>query len=239
MNINLISHGQGLPVVFFHGWGFDHHVWLPLVDKLAAQYQLILVDLPGFGSTPIMTWSDFKTQLLNQLPKTFALAGWSLGGLYAQRLAIEELHRVSSLMSIASSPCFIADESWPAVPKEVFSHFYKNLSLDLEKTLKDFISLQLNKANLDLPLGRMPSKEGLEEGLKILDQWDLRKELHGFSKPTCFMFGRLDPIAPVKIMEVMQKLYPNFDYVFFNRSAHMPFLSHMDLFIDEFRRFIK
>lgn len=239
MNINLISHGQGLPVVFFHGWGFDHHVWLPLVEQLEGQYQLILVDLPGFGATPLMDWESFKTKLLAQLPSSFALVGWSLGGLYAQRLALEAAQRVSSLMSIGSSPCFIADAEWPAVSKAVFEHFYKNLSLDLKKTLNDFISLQLNKAKLTIPLGLIPSREGLEAGLHVLEQWDLRAELHKLSLATCFIFGRLDPIAPVKIMETMQKCYPNFDYVLFNRAAHIPFLSHMDLFISEFRRFIK
>lgn len=239
MNINLIRYGQGLPVVFFHGWGFDHHVWLPLVDQLGSHYQLILVDLPGFGLSSSMSWDDFKSQLLAQLPPVFALVGWSLGGLYAQRLAIEESLRVSSLMSIGSSPYFIADPTWPAVPKEVFNHFYKNLSLDLEKTLRDFISLQLNKTKLTLPLGTMPTQKGLEEGLRILDQWDLRDELHTVSIPTSFLFGRLDPIAPVKIMQTMEIVYPNFNYVLFKKSAHMPFLSHQDLFINEFQRLIK
>ncbi len=239
MNINLISYGQGIPVVFFHGWGFDHQVWLPLINELNTEYQLILVDLPGFGLTASMDWQRFKTQLLKQLPEQFAVVGWSLGGLYAQRLAVEEPQRISSLMSITSSPRFIADDSWPGLPKEVFTHFYKNLSLDVEKTLKEFISLQLNKAKIAIPVGKMPSQEGLEAGLKILEEWDLRQELHVFAKPACFIFGRLDPIAPVKIMETMQILYPNFHYVFFNRSAHMPFLSHMDLFVNEFVRFIK
>ncbi|RUR12950.1 alpha/beta fold hydrolase [Legionella sp. km772] len=239
MNINIIKHGRGVPVVFFHGWGFDHHIWLPLIEPLGERYQLILVDLPGFGSTPWLNWSKFKNKLLTQLPASFALVGWSLGGLYAQRLAIEEPSRISSLLSITASPRFIADESWPAVPKEVFNHFYNNLSLDLEKTLKDFIRLQVNKNKIILPLGQRPSSEGLEQGLNTLEQWDLRSALHDLNLPTCFMFARLDPIAPAKIMEAMQKLYPHFDYVFFNRAAHMPFLSHTELFIEEFQRFIK
>lgn len=239
MNINLVSYGEGTPVVFFHGWGFDHHVWLPLILKLSNQYQLILVDLPGFGLTPLMDWSSFKTQLLKQLPRQFSLVGWSLGGLFAQRLAIEASEQVRSLMIIASSPCFIADSGWPALPKDVFTHFYKKLSEDVEATLKEFINLQLNKAKVQINIGIMPSQKALEAGLKILEEWDFRQQLSQFNKPTCFIFGRLDPIAPVKIMKEMQILYPQFHYVFFKHSAHMPFLSHMDLFIDEFKRFIK
>lgn len=239
MSINLIRLGQGLPVVFFHGWGFDHQIWLPLAEQLTTKYQLILVDLPGFGLTPLMEWDEFKKQLLLQLPPIFSLVGWSLGGLYAQRLAIEESKHISSLVNIASLPYFIADKAWPAVPKEVFNQFYKNLSLDLDKTLNDFIKLQLNKEKRIIPLGIMPTQKGLEAGLTVLDQWDLRTPLAKLIKPTCFMFGRLDPIAPSKMMEVMQQRYPQFNYVLFKRAAHMPFLSDTELFINEFHRFIQ
>lgn len=238
MNINLIKYGEGTPVVFFHGWGFDHQVWLSLVPQLSEYYQLILVDLPGFGLTPIMDWCIFKEQLLAQLPKPFALVGWSLGGLYAQRLAIEEPFYVSHLMAVTSSPCFIADESWPALSKEVFNHFYNNLTLNPEKTLKEFVYLQLNKTKVPIELTHVPSQEGLMGGLNILEHWDLRQALKNYSNPTCFVFGRLDPIVPVKIMEQMKTSYPQFHYVFL-RSAHMPFLSHRELFIDELTRFIK
>ena len=54
MNVSQLSYGQGKPIVFFHGWGFDHQIWLPLVPLLNNKYQLILVDLPGFGQTPMM-----------------------------------------------------------------------------------------------------------------------------------------------------------------------------------------
>ncbi len=239
MNIHLISYGQGLPVVFFHGWGFDHQIWLPLVEQLHENYQLFLVDLPGFGLTPLMDWNEFKRQLLEQLPSIFALAGWSLGGLYAQRLTIEEPHRVSSLINIASLPYFIAEDEWPAVPKNVFNQFYINLSFDHEHTLKSFISLQLNQKKPTISLGTIPSQASLNAGLQILEQWDFRSTLSKIYQPTCFMFGRLDPIAPVKIMEVMKNQYPHFNYVLFKHAAHMPFLSHTRLFIEEFHRFIK
>lgn len=239
MNIHLTSYGRGIPVVFFHGWGFDQKIWTSLVPKLSSCYQLFLVDLPGFGFTPMMDWNTFKVRLLSLLPEQFAVVGWSLGGLFAQRLAIEECGRVKCLMSIASSPRFVANSTWPAVPKEVFNTFYSNLNQDIERTLNDFVSLQLHKNKVALSLGKIPSLEGLESGLQILEQWDFRDALKGFNKPGCFLFGRLDPITPARLMSAMQEIYPHFDYILFKHSAHMPFLSHEDLFLDEFRRFIQ
>jgi pimeloyl-[acyl-carrier protein] methyl ester esterase len=65
MNVNIYKYGEGYPIVFFHGWGFDSQVWLPLAPKLMLNYQLIFVDLPGFGHTPIMDWDLFKDILLD------------------------------------------------------------------------------------------------------------------------------------------------------------------------------
>ncbi len=239
MNIHIKHYGQGMPLVLFHGWGFDNQIWLPLIPLLQERYQLTLVDLPGFGLTPMMDWHSFKVRLLEQLPASFALAGWSMGGLYATRLAIEEPHRVRCLLNINSSPRFITDTLWPGVDKEVFLNFYKNLSTDIDKTLRDFIALQLIKDKFKFVLGSPPSPEGLENGLTILETWDLREGIKNLAQPTCFMFGRLDPITPVKTMNVMQSLYPDFKYVLFNKAAHMPFLSHTELFIQEILEFIK
>jgi pimeloyl-[acyl-carrier protein] methyl ester esterase len=162
-----------------------------------------------------------------------------MGGLYATRLALEEPNKVQCLVNVTSSPKFIGDELWPGVPKEVFINFYKSLSVDADSSLRDFIALQTNKQQNSIELGCLPSKEGLALGMDILKCWDLREALKHLSVPTCYMFGRLDPITPIKTMNVMQQSYPNFNYILFNKAAHMPFLSHQELFIDEFLRLIK
>ncbi|RUR23005.1 alpha/beta fold hydrolase [Legionella qingyii] len=241
MNISIHSYGEGYPLVFFHGWGFDSQVWSPLIPKLLMDYQLIFVDLPGFGHSPIMDWDKFKTLLVNQLPEKFALIGWSMGGLYAMRFAVEEPDRVGYLINVTSSPRFLYTDLWPGVSDEVFKKFYKKLSKDPHATLKEFLELNGIKSNEELHHlpHKLPSAEGLESGLKILETWDLREQLKQFNKPTCFIFGRLDPIVPIKAMNSMQLAYPEAHYVLYKRAAHMPFLSHADLFIDEVRGFIK
>ncbi len=239
MNINITSYGSGIPLVFFHGWGFDSQIWLSLIPYFSDSYQILLIDLPGFGLSPMQDWLSFKKDLLASLPPQFLMAGWSMGGLFATRLAIEEQERVIKLINITSSPRFIAEGEWPGVSREVFWHFYQNLSQDINKTLQDFINLQIGKRTFQLPAGVLPSKEGLESGLNILDDWDLRNDLATLTIPVCYMFGRLDPITPVKTMHFMQINYPGFQYVLFNKAAHMPFLSHTEFFVDELLRFIE
>lgn len=238
MNLHITNYGTGIPLVFFHGWGFDSQVWRSLIPHFEAAYQIILVDLPGFGLSAMQDWNSFKTNLLSRLPSKFILAGWSLGGLFATRLAIEEPERIIKLVNITSSPRFLSEPDWPGVSKDVFAHFYQNLSQDTIKTLQEFVSLQLNKQKIQFETGALPSQCGLQSGLKILEEWDLRAGLNLLNMPVCFMFGRLDPITPVKTMRYMRTIYPDFKYILFHKAAHMPFLSHTDEFIEEFSGFI-
>ncbi|MBA2710036.1 MAG: alpha/beta fold hydrolase [Tatlockia sp.] len=232
MNLHIERLGKGQPLVFFHGWGFDHRVWLKLAGELENRYQLYLVDLPGFGHSSLMDWGLFKEKLLIELPAFFALAGWSLGGLLAMRLAIEESVRVTHLISISSTPCFIKKSGWPGVDEIVFANILLNLVRDPQNFIAQFIKLQLQgEAYESFQDNYQPSLSGLEAGLDILAKWDLRELLKGFTKPACFVFGRLDAITPRATQSVMQKYFPNFDYVLFDKAAHMPFLSHQEQFI--------
>jgi pimeloyl-ACP methyl ester carboxylesterase len=44
--------GRGEPLVLLHGQGFSRRCWDPIVDTLAAQRDVIAVDLPGHGDSP-------------------------------------------------------------------------------------------------------------------------------------------------------------------------------------------
>ena len=228
-----------MPLVFFHGWGFSHTIWLSLAQALEKDYELYLVDLPGYGKSVSLDWESFKTELLHQLPEAFAIAGWSLGGLFASRLTIEEPSHITHLVNIASSPCFIRERDWPGVDKQVFAEFCSNLVAEPLETLMKFVGLQLNGQSLQKKHLSLPSALSLQEGLKILAEWDLREALGRIMKPTCFMFGRLDTITTRRTMAAMQARYPQFRYILFSKAAHMPFLAEQEMFITCLREFVQ
>ncbi|MDI9818802.1 MULTISPECIES: alpha/beta fold hydrolase [unclassified Legionella] len=239
MKLNIEIRGRGPALVLFHGWGFDHKIWLPLANQMDSCYSLFLVDLPGFGASSLMNWTDFKQNLLQQLPDCFASIGWSMGGLFATRLALEASERVSHLVNIASSPRFIREDNWPGVDKIIFNNFLNNLTGNPRQTLSQFIRLQSNNQDYIYPDESIPEVDSLQAGLEILANWDLRQSLAGFNKPTCYMFGNLDAITPRLTMPAMQKTYPDFHYILFKKAAHMPFLSHQDEFINQLKQVLE
>lgn len=233
MTLFIKSFGQGKPLVFFHGWGFDHTIWLPIVDELKKNHQIFLIDLPGFGQSEPMTWEEFKYYLLNNLPDKFTLIGWSLGGLFATRLACEIPLRVESLFNITSSPYFTAQNSWPGIKENNLDAFYLNLSINPQKTITQFVNLQLGSiSNSEIyTSANVFNMEGLKEGLNILKTWDLREPVKTLSIKVTYLFGRLDAIVPFNTMTAMQVNYPSFNYVLFKKAAHIPFISHRDEFL--------
>ncbi len=44
--------GAGSPLVLLHTLGTDHHMWDPVLDRLARARDVLALDLPGFGGSP-------------------------------------------------------------------------------------------------------------------------------------------------------------------------------------------
>jgi pimeloyl-ACP methyl ester carboxylesterase len=45
-------HGSGEPLVLLHGVTHRRQAWYPVLDRLAAEREVVLVDLPGHGQSP-------------------------------------------------------------------------------------------------------------------------------------------------------------------------------------------
>ena len=85
--------GAGAPLVLLHGIGLDRRSWDPVVPALARHYDVIAVDLPGFGDSALgqadpKALAEAVAGLLTELGVTSPhLAGNSLGGWVALELA--------------------------------------------------------------------------------------------------------------------------------------------------------
>ena len=96
----------GLPVVFCNSLGTDTRIWDAVVDELAGDYRLLTYDKRGHGlsSVPRGPYSiaDLSADLHELVDALhldrFALVGISVGGLIAQRFALDHPERISGLV---------------------------------------------------------------------------------------------------------------------------------------------
>lgn len=83
------------PLLLVHGLGSHWQVWQPVLDPLAAVYDVLAVDLPGFGRTPPMRGEPSPAALAGAVREFLAgcgierahVVGNSLGGWVALELA--------------------------------------------------------------------------------------------------------------------------------------------------------
>jgi len=52
MQMHHVRRGAGKPLLLVHGLGGSGQSWETILDGLAAEREVIAVDLPGFGRTP-------------------------------------------------------------------------------------------------------------------------------------------------------------------------------------------
>ncbi|MFS8200075.1 alpha/beta fold hydrolase [Streptomyces sp. CWNU-52B] len=103
--------GSGAPLLLLHGIGHHRQAWDPVVELLAAERDVIAVDLPGCGESPALPEGlghdlATTTAALAALCETLELdrphvAGNSLGGLLALELGREKLVRSVTALSPA------------------------------------------------------------------------------------------------------------------------------------------
>ncbi len=103
--------GRGSPLILIHGQGDDHRLWRRAIPELVMRHRLILYDVRGLGETTLGDANGTLRQLGDDLHNLMgaigleraAVAGFSLGGTIAMRLAIDHPERVDVLFPIATS----------------------------------------------------------------------------------------------------------------------------------------
>ncbi len=125
--------GSGPPVVLLHPLGADRCVWEPVLGALAAEHDVVALDLPGFGgSAPLpglatpAALADAVAGLLGTLDIDGAhVVGNSLGGWVALELA---LHGHASAVT-AIAPAGLWPQ--PLAPKRGTGRWLASLALPL------------------------------------------------------------------------------------------------------------
>lgn len=236
--------GEGkTDLVLLHGWGLNAEVWQSLIPRLNSHFTLHLVDLPGYGRSqgfPTLTLKAMADIIFANAPHDAIWLGWSLGGLVASRIALDNPNKVRALITVASSPCFCAHEDWPGIKPEVLKGFEQQLSEHFHRTVERFLALQTlgtqsaredMKALKEVVLGQpLPSVDILNGGLEILRNEDLRDELKNRNIPLIRFYGYLDGLVPRKVAEILDSEYPDSPSIIFRHAAHAPFISHPDEF---------
>jgi pimeloyl-[acyl-carrier protein] methyl ester esterase len=244
--------GQGKPLVLLHGWGMNSAVWERITKRLSANYRLFLVDLPGMGQSrpvnPYHLYSLAET-VAEEIPGVSTILGWSLGGLIAQQIALNQPDRVEKLILVGTNPSFVSKPDWPhGIETRLFQQFNERFEKDFHATLLNFLTLQCMNAKDTRSTVRQlriafaakpaPTQESLNLALDILLQTDLRQEISRLYQPTLIIHGDRDTLAPVSAAHWLAMHLQRAKLRVIAGAAHAPFLSHADAFCETVETFM-
>ncbi len=252
MSLHVESIGSGEPLLLIHGWGMHGGVWADVAQKLAADFRVHSIDLPGFGASASLTETNLESlaqALSEQFHAPLNVCGWSLGGQVALHWARREPEKVKRLVLVTSTPCFAERDDWLfGMASEVLEKFAAELEQNHAATLRRFIALQLRGSEnerelLGLLRERLfsrgePDMGALRGGLEILRAADLRAGLPEIVQPTLLVAGGRDRLTPPAASRYLAQAMPNARMIEIEGAAHAPFLSHPEIFTERVKSFL-
>lgn len=247
--ISISEAGVGPAVVMVHGLGATKVSFLPTVAALAPHHRAIAVDLPGFGDSdkPIQVpynaryFAETMTALLDALELDRAhFAGNSMGGRVAIEVGLRAPERVRRIALLAPSLAWLRDRPWAPYLRWVPPQL--GLIQPAPRAIVDGIIRRLipgadgewSAAGIDeflrsylTPRGRAAFYAAarniyLEEPYGPDGFWT---RLPGLKPPSLFVWGRKDPIVPIRFARHIREALPHAQHLELD-GGHVPQLEH-------------
>jgi pimeloyl-[acyl-carrier protein] methyl ester esterase len=240
MHIEVV--GDGPPLLLLHGWAMHGGVFTPLLPRLARNFTVHLVDLPGHGgsrdSALPLALEPVVDAIAARVPRAL-WCGWSLGGLFALHAAATRPQAVDGVALLCASPRFVRGDDWKyGMSAEVFRDFATGLRTDYRGTLDRFLALEafgsddargeLRALRTELFARGEPAAHVLADGLALLETTDLRSVLPSLTMPNLWLAGRRDRLVDLRAMRNAAALAPRSDFAQIEHGGHAPFLTHAD-----------
>ncbi len=242
MSLHHVRRGSGEPLVLVHGIGSQWRIWEPVLDALAADFDVVAIDLPGFGhSAPDSTGPSVEAQA--ERVAAFAgelglerwhVAGNSMGGAIALELA--------RMGAVASATAVSPAGFW--TPQE---RAFCQTSLQLSRTLLGALApvvptLLRSPVGRTTLLGQLVARPWRMDGEAAIDHLDLLRSAPNFDAccaafadytfhdaqelqgvPVTIAWGDYDFLLLTRQRERARKVLPWARHVALPGCGHAPF----------------
>jgi pimeloyl-ACP methyl ester carboxylesterase len=238
----------GPALVLLHGSNASLHTWEPWVEILGDEFRVVTVDLPGHGLTIAKADEAYTAEsmatFVDEFATTigverFAVAGNSMGGGVAGRVAMQFPARVSHLIFIDSGG--VIAPNMPPPPSFFF--------LVRTPVLRDFLrlipgrpiaeqTLKASFANQALvtpdmidrywelnrgPGIRMATRKRFSMELEYFQGEDkyFRANLPKIAIPTLILWGLKDQLLPVSAADIFKSAIPGAQAIIYDDGGHI------------------
>jgi pimeloyl-ACP methyl ester carboxylesterase len=221
---NYTLSGHGSLIVLLHGWGDSAHGLADLQTELAANYQVLSLDLPGFGATqpPAEAWkldnyAAFVQSLLKKLglKQPYAVIGHSNGGAIAVRGVSLGLLQPKKLVLIAASGVRTGQTGRRFVLKIIAKTGNVATMWMPERYRRSLRKSLYGAAGSDMLVAPQ-----LKETFKQTVRQDVQADASGITIPTLLVYARDDPAVPLTDGRTYQQLIKHSQLEIIDEAGH-------------------
>lgn len=237
---------EGQTLILVHGFAASTHAWRPWVQRLAADYRLIAIDLPGHGLTE--TPAGYRATLEGNAAlvealanetgvRRFVLAGNSMGGAVSLSFAMAHADRLDGLVLVDAAGWPGEDGKRKGGPPGFVGLFNNPVGhgimklfdpkLFAEGGLKDayldetLVTDDLLKRYTDMAMGVGHRDVLLTQQPQPSKPWT-PEDFRRISIPTLVMTGEQDKLIPADDARAIAAAIPNAKLVTYPQGGHLP-----------------
>lgn len=246
-NIKIVGAENGPLIFLAHGFGCDQNLWRPVVERLQAEFRLLLIDHVGCGDSDPDAWDAEKYSTLDGYAADVlavldeldlhdvVFVGHSVSAMIGALAAIEDPTRFAKLVMLTPSPCYIDDDGY----RGGFSR------ADIDELLESLEANYLGWSQAMAPvIMGTPDRPDLQD--QLTDSFcranperarvfarttflsDTREDLAKVPVPTLVIECAQDAIAPREVGSFVNEQVPGSRLVTLDASGHCPHVSAPD-----------
>ena len=212
------------PLVLLPGMMCDERLFAPQISELSKQREVHFAQISGHE-----TITELATEVLNNAPPVFALAGLSMGGIVAMEVLSQASDRVERIALLDTNPLAelsdVAKRRGPQIDavrngqlKEIIRDEMKpNYLFDgVKKT-------EILKLCMDMALDIGPDAF-IRQSIALRDRFDQKNTLRSYKRPALVLCGKHDVLCPLERHELMHTLLENSKLEIIEDAGHLPTL---------------
>lgn len=218
-------------LIFVTGWASDTACWQGVVDELPADLTHVTIGWDACLGNDIETNALFAALGKRETPAT--LVGWSLGSLAVLAAAARLPERCAGLFLVSGTARMTSCDGYHGTDSRVLKAMRLRLERSREAVLRDFSKLCVSSGGDDMFEKRFVedakefSLESLSEGLRYLENADMRPFLPSIDKPVALVHGEKDRVVPLASAECFAEALPSATLRVLSGQGHaLPYTSH-------------
>ena len=212
------------PLVLLPGMMCDERLFASQINELSKRREVHFAKITDYE-----TISELASDVLNNAPPVFALAGLSMGGIVAMEIVSQAPERVERLALLDTNPL----AELPDVLKRRGPQIDAIKNGQLKEIIRDEMKpnylfdgvrkSEILKLCMDMALDIGPDAF-IRQSIALRDRVDQKNTLGSYKRPALVLCGRHDVLCPLERHELMHTLLENSKLEIIEDAGHLPTL---------------